>query len=154
MQPDPYKPPTARVADVEPPLPIDRPFNVTWGIRFLWLELVISLPGFFETFAKPAEQTDRTVQTFVMAFVAVIVASMLVMGWVTVMAWKGRNWARITHLLVLLVGAAVSLLVMPSMSDESPPYDVAYLLQSALNVVGVGLLFTPPANAWYRALRR
>ncbi len=154
MQPDPYKPPAAKVADVEWPPPIERPFNVTWGIRFLWLEMLISLPGYFETFAQPAEQTDRTVQTFVTAFIAVIVVSMLVMAWLTVMAWKGRNWARIAHLVVLLIGVAVGLWLVPSISEESPAYDVAYLLQSVLNVVGVGLLFTPPANAWYRALRR
>lgn len=152
MPPDPYKPPSARVDEAEP-LPFERPFNVTWGIRFLWLEMVISLPGIFESLVKP-DPTDRTVQAFVTTFVAVIFVSMLIMAWITVMAWKGRNWARITHLVVLLVGTAASFWLLPSMPEEAPPYDVAYLLQAALNAVGVALLFTPAANAWYRALRR
>jgi len=77
-------------------------------------------------------------------------------------AWKGRNWARITHLVLVIIGmlsygaavvAAYWLVPGEKLFDEDWYLNVLFALETVLNMAGVLLLFTPGANAWYRAMR-
>ncbi len=84
------------------------------------------------------------------------------MALLTWFAWRGRNWARITHLVLLIVGmlsygvavvAANWLAPEEKLFDEEWYLNVLFALETVLDMAGVLLLFIPSANAWYRAMR-
>jgi cation transport ATPase len=167
MPENPYAPPTSEVADVESENgTMERPRIVTQGIWLLWVYLVISLPAvILEGFVTPTsteDDPDRTLRTFQTAATVVSIVLIAVMALLTWFAWKGRNWARITHLVLLTVGVLMSGLAMVVSYWLAPEAEifsdewylsVLFVLQSVLNAAGVLLLFTSAANAWYRAMR-
>lgn len=76
------------------------------------------------------------------------------MSLLNIFCWKGRNWARITHLVLLAIALLASVWTV-SWTLRGPAYQVTvYLLQTGLNIAGVALLFTPSASDWYRNMRR
>jgi len=163
MPENPYSPPAAEVADIEgDTASFERPANVTLGIRVLWAELALGIVAMVvDVFTTPAEDPDGDMW---MANVAALIVTVAVSGVVALFtwyAWKGRNWARIMHLVLLSFGVLTTLfalvasnLLFPELQDSAMEFfDASYVGQNLLNVAGVILLFTPSANRWYRAIR-
>jgi len=157
MESNPYKPPETEVGDVdEPRPPAERPFNATLGVRLLWVYLLAGLPGTFDLFGSRVMTSprDQTQDLFIALVQGIAIVSYAVNVWLNIMCWKGRNWARITHLVLLSIALMASVFTY-SWTLKGPAYQVTvYLLQTALNVAGEALLFTPSASAWYRNMRR
>ncbi|HET9473061.1 MAG TPA: hypothetical protein VFO82_04160 [Steroidobacteraceae bacterium] len=165
MPENPYAPPAATVADVESGVEsLERPRIVTRGIGLLWAYLVVSVPSVFLPLSPPSVEDDSdsfmlAMQTGAMVATVLMIAVLALLTW---FAWKGRNWARITHLVLVIIGMLSYGLVLlagfwleagqESFSEEWY-LNVLYLLQTVLNVAGVWLLFTRSANAWYRAMK-
>ena len=147
MSENPYAPPSSQVADIEgDTASLERPRLVNVGIGLLAMDLVLGIVGLFRDGG---------------ASLVFTVAIIGVMGLFTWYAWKGRNWARIVHLVVLLIAVLATTLAIavlranPNIAGGSgevffTPWTIA---QNALNIAGVVLLFTPAANAWYRATK-
>lgn len=163
MSDDRYAPPSATVADVDSlPESLERPRLVTIGICLLWVEIVSGIPGLiYSVFTPPQEDPDGSaywvhVGGLVVQFVFVALSVFL-----TQMSWRGRNWARVVYLVLLIfgvvmsvVGYAVSYFVLEQGLDIGLTWESAvYLLQMLLDIVAIWLLFTPSANAWYRSMR-
>ena len=145
MSENPYAPPSSQVADIEgDTAALVRPLLVKVGIGLLAVELVLSLARLFID--------EESLYT------AVIIG---VMGLITVAAWQGRNWARIVHLALLVlavVATTVAIAVVRANPELAPGggqmfFQPMSLAQNVLSVAGVLLLFTPAANAWYRAMK-
>ena len=167
MPDNPYAPPTSEVADVDADVvSMERPRIVSQGIRLLWAYLAIGLSQvILEGFVAPASVEDepdaalRRFQSIATVISLVVIAVMVLLTW---FAWKGRNWARITHLVLLIIGmlsygvavvAANWLAPEEKLFDEEWYLNVLFALETVLNMAGVLLLFIPSANAWYRAMR-
>ncbi len=117
MPENPYAPPTSEVADVESEnRTMERPRIVTQGIGLLWLYLAISVPTvILDGFVAPPpieDDPDGTLRTFQTVGTVVSIVLIAVMALLTWFAWKGRNWARITHLVLVIVGVLMSGLAM------------------------------------------
>ena len=67
--------------------------------------------------------------------------------------WQGRNWARIVHLVFLGLGLVMIYWALPKTFSMSTIRGVVYVVQTLLNVAAMMLLFSRPANAWFKALR-
>jgi len=163
MPDDRYAPPSATVADIESlPESLARPRLVTIGICLLWGEIALAIPGLVYSIFTPLEE-DPDVSTYWVHVGGLVVqfAFFALSVFLTQMSWKGRNWARIVTLVLLIFGLvmtmfgyAVSYLVLNQPLDIGLSWESAvYLLQTLLDIVAVWLLFTPGANAWYRAMR-
>ena len=148
MSENPYAPPAAQVADIEgSTASLERPRLVVVGIGLLALDLVLGIVGMLWSAAGSS-----------LVLNAVILG---VMGLFTWFAWEGRNWARIVHLAVLLLAVlatTLAIVVLRANPQLATMGGEVFLngwsvLTNLLNVAGVVLLFTPPANAWYRAMR-
>jgi hypothetical protein len=163
MAENPYSPPTAEVADIEgDTASLERPANVTNGIRVLWAQLALGLVALVvDGFTAPAEDPDDGMWIATLAGLAFTLVISGVVALFTWYAWKGRNWARIVHLVMLILGTLTTLFAIFASSwlfpgapvDGTEFLDVSYVGQTLLNVAGVVLLFTPSANHWYRAMR-
>ena len=64
----------------------------------------------------------------------------------------GRNWARITFLVLFLLGAMMSLpLFLPMFVFAPPAAALLVLLMTFLQAYALVLLFTQPGSGWFRA---
>lgn len=163
MAENPYSPPTAEVADIEGDTAShERPANVTLGIRVLWAELALGLVALVVGGdATLAGDLDGDMWMANVAGLVYVLAVFGVTALFTWYAWRGRNWARILHLVLLLFGVLTTIFALVASNWLFPElqgngmefFDVYYVGQTLLNVAGVLLLFTPSANRWYRAIR-
>ena len=66
---------------------------------------------------------------------------------------KGRNWARITYLLVFVAPLPIALPDLLQVLRWSPWLGSALLAQLTVQIVAVVLLFQKPSSEWFRQLR-
>jgi len=155
MEENRYKPPTAAVEDIEQVAPeLERPAVVRHGAILLWLQGALGLPGLvFGVVSPPADAASGIAYVAFLVGMAITVGIIALFAVFTWMAWKGRNWARIVHLVFALLGLALTYWVVRMMFRQSTFDGVISLVQSILYPVGTLLLFLPAANRWYRALK-
>jgi len=150
-----YAAPASVVADVDEPAIAARPRNVVIGVYLLWIELAIGIPGMVYQLLNPAKEIpEGPVKSVLIVFTAlVLVSSAALYALLNWKSWQGRHWARVVHLVFLCLGLVIALWTLPATFVRSTLQGVVYIVQTALNIPGVILLFTPTANAWYKALR-
>jgi hypothetical protein len=85
--------------------------------------------------------------------IAVTVGLMLIiMSVLSVMVWRGRNWARILY--VVLVATSLASFLAAWGVAERPPFEVA--LEDVSYVADAGsffLMFTAPGSSWFTEAR-
>ena len=151
MSENPYTPPNARVADVQTEAPLGAPpTQVTLAIK-LWAASYCL--GFFSiviywdyfTNLQPAGSL-----LFNQAF------SLAISGWLYYKIYLGRNWARITLLVMAILGFAMSASgTVRSMVSAMPmPIKVQMLLSVGVNFVVLWLLFFSAGRRWFSAAKQ
>lgn len=163
MSENPYAPPSAEVADVRrEETSLDRPQIVTIGIWLLWLDVAVLLPGPIITAMKMPLVALVAPEGFRVLFIFMMIGFKALLTW---RAGQGRNWARIGHLVVLILRVAFTLftfVMINSMfpdrannplSFEVPLQSALFLLSFALPIAAVAMLFTGTGSDWYRAMR-
>ena len=143
---NPYAPPKAIVEDaVEPPMP--RPRSVTIAVWMLWSELAMSVTvAILHMYNAPNT----------MVFLSALIGAVLFQGLSALLnykIWQGRNWARITYL-VLLGLSALSILSMAAVGPTglvfAPSIETLFVgLGCLLDLVALYLVFVP-GRAWFR----
>jgi Ca2+/H+ antiporter len=150
-----YAAPAAAVADLDEAAITDRPNNVVIAVYLLWFQLAIGIPGMVYQVLNPSTE----VAAGAMRTALFVTTSLIVIGSVALYAflnwkcWQGRNWARIVHLIFLILGLVMIFWALRATFTQSRIQGVVYIVQMMLNVAAVVLLFTRPASAWYKALR-
>ncbi len=152
MSGNPYAPPTAQVANVDPDLPLPRPRAVSLAILFFWISVAVSLPLWFVDGAVDTSDSDVFAVMVIGWIIGIALLAFTI--WVIVSIGRARNWARITYSVLAILGWLMVIVDLPGLV-ASPWYNwLGYLLNAALDVAIVVLLFTPAANAWFRARGR
>ena len=62
---------------------------------------------------------------------------------------KGRHWARVTLLVLFLMGV-LGLFMLPAIWDDSPLFSGLYVGEIAATAVAMYLAFTQPGASWFR----
>jgi hypothetical protein len=148
-----YLPPRAPVDDPafprreRPPMP----GLVRWGIGLLYCQfaigtvrLMLSLSDFV---GLPGPAPAWRVFSVVGGGATIALVGLLI--W---MMAQGRNWARISYLVLLSVGLLLSMMTFGvGVPGVSTAPNVGGLVEMLLQVVGLGLLFAPRSNDWFRS---
>ncbi len=71
------------------------------------------------------------------------------MSWISVKIWQGRNWARITTLVLLVAGLTLSIPQLPTMFEQGPSAVVLFALQTLTQLGAVWIMFLTPARRWF-----
>ena len=155
---NPYAPPQAPVA--LPPESIEPPRRIPPIVAITVLVLATSLLVFGGAYVIQTLPAVATGEVTPPGFL-ITVTFLAVRGWLLFKTWRGRNWARIalTVFIVLgLIGAVVRLTILMSEPRyrEHIVWDWSQYLtvvQPVAQLVAVALLFTAPANPWFRRRR-
>jgi len=84
----------------------------------------------------------------------VLMAAVLAVMWSLIyLIGKGRNWARITYLLVFVAPIPIALPDLLQVFRWSPWLASALLAQLVVQIVAVVLLFQKPSSEWFRQMR-
>lgn len=141
---NPYEPPAARVADAVAP----RPKPVTIAVALLWTQMSI------EVLDKVLDARDglQRGETVMLASNFTMVMMVLVCGLIF-MIGRRRNWARITYALLFSLGMVVQIATWRTTLEGLPREMLAIILQSALQLAAMILVFQRVANAWFETRR-
>lgn len=155
---NPYAAPQTPLALATPPIePLKRiPPIVAVPVLLLAVGLVVYAVVWLMRVLPLVSMRDMSAVPFAMALFFLAVR-----GCVLFKVWRGRNWARITLVVIVvlgLVGDAVrwrTLMSMPAYRSNIVWDWWQYLTaaQPAVNLIAVALLFTPSANSWFRKRR-
>lgn len=147
----------------EQPATPKRPWTVTTAYYMLWLWL-LSIPGFIAIFiwwnlpegaiSKLSPECGN-VDTLVSALVVAFLLFWLPLTIVLYEVGKGRNWARIVFLIVLLLGAPFTVQRIIGLSGDSFfPGQLCQIFQLEVLIVAVVLLFQRSSSDWFKTVKQ
>jgi hypothetical protein len=155
---DPYAPPDAPVADFVKVLVRTRPRPVEVALVLLWVGLFLDVVSWFTLLASGPHELVEPANPrleFWLNF-AINAARMLFVTWLYYKIAAGRNWARITFLILVLVTLPAFLarfnFFLIGLGIAPLPYGVVavlWVVVPMLNVAALCLLFFP-GRRWFR----
>jgi hypothetical protein len=149
---NPYAPPKAAVDDVSSGTEPPRPPQVTRSVRLMWAAVAVSFVSGIVN-AKLTETPGIPKAMYVGFLITGWVVGFLIIWWILSSIAKGKNWARIVQLVLFLFGIFGMLMVFAMPQQVSGAIWALYAIQMGLNVWGMILLFSGPANAWFREMK-
>ena len=119
---------------------------MTYAVWLIWMSIVLNIPTSIYEFGRIQDGGLLVESSLVVAFVLVYgleIALALLIG-------RGRNWARITFLVLVALSFASVLPGLPVFLT----YPVSQLALNtgilAAELAAIYLLFTPPGSRWFR----
>jgi hypothetical protein len=148
---NPYEAPKAAVADIDPEeRQLERPSQVVLAVKLAWAGIILGLAALAVSWEYYSSLGITSSMLIGQAF------GVLIALWVYYKIYHGRNWARILY----LVMALLSFLVLASGAVRGQVLSgpliskVSAILNTGITIAAVWLLFTRPANAWFKRSRR
>jgi hypothetical protein len=130
---------------IEPTANVARPKETTSAIQFLYASLAIGL-------IRAVFGLTQRASGAALILAALIVISFFVLGFFLV--WKisaGRNWARITLLVLVLINLPFAVMANVSELKRSVLSGAFSFLIEVILWIGTYLLFTRNSNLWFRS---
>jgi hypothetical protein len=154
MNDNPYAAPKAKLADPEPGAVPERPWSVIRAVQLLWFTFALNVVATLMVAFLP--QPGASTATKVVSTTVNLLVQFGLCWWFYGAAWKGRGWSRWVQAILGILA-----LMFVYMAKKMYPALFAlpwYLeglsnLATLINAIGVGMLFAPSSNAWYRATR-
>jgi hypothetical protein len=81
---------------------------------------------------------------------AIGVSGICIDAFVVYKIFRGRNWARITYLVLFLLGIVFAVHGFTLLLERSPTRAALSLVVQAARFIALVLLFTRPSGAWFR----
>jgi len=94
-----------------------------------------------------SQLTSKASVGFILTVQGVTVA---ILAWLSFKIWKGRNWARITFLAMTALGLPFFSSAVKSYFAASSAAGYVSLLQTALQLVALYLIFARPGSDWFK----
>jgi hypothetical protein len=146
MERNPYAPPVSTVAD---PAEVrgERPKEVTQAVKLLWISFFVGIAGIF---LQPLNIRSAAQWMGVLIGAGVIFA---IWAWVISKIAKGRNWARVLFLVLVILGLVFTVFVIPTalaLYRARPLSGLLSLTNFVLEIYTVYLLLTAPAREWFK----
>ena len=149
MERNPYAAPAAPVADPTVPEPVNRPAEVTRAVQLIWISIGLGIVGLF---MSPKDMPFGWLGISLVALLTVAI-----WAWIITKIARGRNWARITYLVLIVLGyasMAFTWQVQVATLKASPLSAILTIVEAVIAIYAIYLLFCGPANAWFRRATR
>lgn len=125
---------------------VEQPQSVRAAVNLLWASLVVGLVKMLMDFSNLSAVAPAAFTNFVLIFTFAII------GFLIFKLSAGRNWARITFLVMFVIGMLPTLPLVLSEFSRSPVVGALSVAQIGLQVYALFLLFTKPGSVWFRKI--
>jgi hypothetical protein len=122
----------------------EKPRAVALAVSLLWASIAIGfakIPLDFQSLAAmPSPGLIWSIVVLVLAFFCFLILKIS----------SGRNWARITYLVLFLIGLIPALPTLTSEFARAPIVAILSIVQAIMQGYAVFLLFTGPGKTWFQ----
>ena len=134
---------------------LDRPKAVAIAVRLFYATLLVGIGNLVYLLSLMSPLGDDLVAA-IFVFVMPAAFTVGILALLVFSLSKGRNWARITLLVMFVGGLPLTFLNRTTMQLYSlhPLYSVLGSVQMFVQLVAMILLFLSPSNAWFLSTRR
>jgi len=126
-----------------------RPKTVDIAVNLLYGTLGIGMLRVF--WENPVQQTNKLVVGF-SVFITIFVFAFMVL--LIFKIGKGRNWARVTFLILFVIGIPLSVPVLLLTFSKNPFFGIINIIQILLQLAAMVLLFQKRSSDWYKNMKR
>ncbi|MEQ1535132.1 MAG: hypothetical protein ABL923_04580 [Burkholderiaceae bacterium] len=123
---------------------VQKPQPVATAVNLLWASMAVGLVKMLMDFSYLSAVAPAAFTNFVLVFTFALIAFLIFKISV------GRNWARITFLVMFVIGMLPTLPLMLGELSRSPVVGALSVAQVGLQVYALFLLFTQPGSVWFR----
>jgi hypothetical protein len=141
---NPYAPPLAAVADPISPAPLHRPRQVVVATWLLWAALALGIAKWMLEWGS----VDSALPLHIAMPAAV--AGFAIRAWLMTKIDAGRNWARVTFLVLSLWGFVAFLATASRVFARSPTSAILKVSIYVLLLAAFSLIFTRPGSEWFK----
>lgn len=123
---------------------VEKPVEVSRAVNCLWASLALGS-------VKALVDMQHLSSQAAPAFTNVILVSVIAIS--TLLIYKtgqGKNWARITYLVLMVLGSLPSVPLLMAEFGRSPVLGAFGIIQVGLQIFALWLLFTSPGKAWFK----
>ena len=123
---------------------ITKPSQITWAVYLFLGSLAIGLVDVFLNLSFELQKTSLIFVILVVAFTDAIVLLLI---------YKidlGRNWARITFLVLVLIGLVPYAFALNTLFSRSILIGCMNITQTVMQIIALHYLFTKPGSTWFQ----
>jgi hypothetical protein len=129
---------------ITPPASAPRPRQVGFAIILLYIVLTI---GVVRTIADASATVEMTGIAFMLLVLVLVFGTTLTL---IMMISNGKNWARITFLILFVLGFVPAILGLLRFASNRPISALLGLAQIILQLIALIFLFQPEPSDWFR----
>ena len=127
-----------------------RPDKVSTALTLLWITIAVGVVRSFMEFSNTLESVSA--QGFGLGFVIFTTFfTLAILAFFIFMIGKGKNWARITFLVLFIIGIPFAVLPLFQSLLTNPFSGILGIGQTILQIVAIVFLFQKPASDWFKA---
>ena len=126
---------------------LEKPSKVSNAVKLLYAAIAIGI-------VRSSIETTRIAETN--SFGSILFVAIFVFGliWFFIyMIGKGKNWARISFLVLFIIGVPLSILPMIQSLAHSPFSAILGLAQAVIQIVALVFLFQSDSSAWFKSMK-
>ena len=123
---------------------VDKPSQIDTAVSLLWASLAI---GFVKSLMDMQHMGSQASPAFINFILISVIAVMVLL---IVFISKGKNWARITFLVLFVLGSLPSVPLLLGEFTRSPVLGAFSIIQFVLQVIALYLIFTKPGSSWFK----
>ena len=121
-----------------------KPQPVVTAVNLLWVSLAVGLVKMLMGFSNLSGMAAAAFTNFILIFTFALIAFLIFK------ISAGRNWARITFLVMFIIGVLPTLPIVLGEFSRSAVVGALSAAQIGLQVYALFLLFTQPGSSWFR----
>ena len=123
---------------------IQKPQPVVTAVNLLWASVAVGLVKMLMDFSNLSTLAPAAFTNFVLIFTFILI------GFLIFKISAGKNWARITFLVMFIIGILPTLPLVLGEFSRSSVVGAISVAQIILQVYALFLLFTLPGSSWFR----
>lgn len=124
---------------------VEKPVEVSRAVNCLWVSLAL---GFVKALTDMQHLSAQAAPVFTNFILVTVIAIGALLIYKT---GQGKNWARITYLVLMVIGSLPSLPLVLAEFGRSPVLGAFSIIQIGLQVFALWLLFTNPGKVWFKS---
>lgn len=121
-----------------------KPQPIVTAVNLLWVSLAVGLVKMLMDFSNLSGMAAAAFTNFILIFTFALIAFLIFK------ISAGRNWARITFLVMFIIGVLPTLPIVLGEFSRSAVVGALSAAQIGLQVYALFLLFTQPGSSWFR----